>query len=261
MNDCNSARDACDTCTGMWGPCEKDDKCCGVTCDANKKCQSSTGKCVCADTKEKCGYTSTGDGIDNDCDGQTDEGCAACTSGQAQACTVSGCAGTQTCSATGTWGTCAKSDKCCGVQCPSNKLCNGATGNCDCKSPTEACGDGIDNDCDGQTDEGCAQAPSGAAPPAQPSGGAAQANNTSGGSAPAGSFQQPGAVHAGNFSGSQNLIGPSPVAPVQAQQSGGLDPNMIVILVIVIVLVVGALVAIKMLAGKNQPPAPPAAQQ
>ncbi len=264
---CGVVRDACSACTGQWGACTKSDKCCAVFCEAGKECQPSTGKCVCTGTKELCGAKGTGDGIDNDCDGQTDEGCAACSSGQAQACTTSGCAGTQTCTASGTWGTCVKSDKCCAVQCASNKVCNGATGSCDCKSVTEACGDSVDNDCDGQTDEGCAPAAGNV-----PAGGAAQANNTaegvqagganasggnaSGGNATAG-FQQPGSGQLGNFpSGGQNLVGPVPAGPVQGGQQG-IDPNMIILLAIVAIVVVGLLIAVKMMVGKKPPVAQP----
>ncbi|HEY3450790.1 MAG TPA: choice-of-anchor V domain-containing protein [Myxococcales bacterium] len=90
-------------------------------------------------TAEACG-----DGIDNDCDGQVDEGCQAsvCTEGATQACYsgpaatkgIGACkAGSQTC-AGNAWTACS------GEVLPA----------------TEICGDGLDNDCDGQTDEGCA---------------------------------------------------------------------------------------------------------
>ncbi|RMG18387.1 MAG: hypothetical protein D6729_07130, partial [Deltaproteobacteria bacterium] len=65
------------------------------------------------------------DGIDNDCNGIVDDGV------MPMACTVNGCSGTQRCleGGTGEWGFCI----------PDNPQ-------------TEVC-DGIDNDCDGQTDE------------------------------------------------------------------------------------------------------------
>ena len=72
------------------------------------------------------------DGLDNDCDGETDEGCE-CTPGQTQKCgsDEGECvAGTQTCVG-GQWGDCA------GAVGPSEEVC-----------------DGKDNDCDGETDEG-----------------------------------------------------------------------------------------------------------
>lgn len=73
------------------------------------------------------------DTLDNNCNGMTDEFCA-CTPGATQPCgsDVGLCKkGTQTCSS-GMWGTCA-----------------GGT-----NPTTETC-DGADNNCNGQTDEGC----------------------------------------------------------------------------------------------------------
>jgi N-acetylneuraminic acid mutarotase len=71
------------------------------------------------------------DGLDNDCDGQTDEGNpgggAACSTGQPGVCAQ----GTTVCSGGGF-------------------VCNPTT-----PPSSEVCGDSLDNDCDGQTDEGC----------------------------------------------------------------------------------------------------------
>jgi hypothetical protein len=87
-----------------------------------------------------------GDAIDNDCDGSADEGCV-CAPGSSTSCYdgpsgtsgVGACqAGTATCAADGmSYGACA------GEVTPA----------------AEVCGDGIDNDCDGDTEEGCICAP------------------------------------------------------------------------------------------------------
>jgi hypothetical protein len=117
-------------------------------CGANDACYApifegldAIGVCFCRDDDEdgaclvddcddrnparRPGATETcGDGVDEDCDGQTDEGCAVCTDADAD-------------------GHCRES------------------GDCDDARPgvhpgaAEACGNGRDDDCDGQTDEGC----------------------------------------------------------------------------------------------------------
>jgi hypothetical protein len=123
------------------------------------------------------------DGKDNDCDDQVDEDCE-CQPSSQQACSSDEgecVAGTQICGANGTWGACS------GVL-PAAELCDGLDNDCDgqtdnvsdvqpceltagvCQGVTrpsgcEACDygaqyeetetscDGLDNDCDGQTDE------------------------------------------------------------------------------------------------------------
>lgn len=79
-----------------------------------------------------------GDDLDNDCDGAKDEGCP-CSSGESRGCAteypnVGPCQpGQQTCGSDGLW-----------------SECTGAVG-----PVAELCQDGVDNDCDGQTDEDC----------------------------------------------------------------------------------------------------------
>ncbi len=103
------------------------------------------------------------DGLDNDCNGITDEGCA-CIPGESRACSidVGPCTtGTQDCLPNGTW-----SPSCSGTV-PQPEICDQVDNNCNGSvdegvlnkcgqcgpEPAEIC-DGIDNDCDGEVDEG-----------------------------------------------------------------------------------------------------------
>jgi len=152
-NNCNGQIDegvtnACGTC----GPapseiCDGLDNNCDGNIDENLARPCST---LCGTGIETCAGGAWGnctapqpateicDGVDNDCNGVVDEGCS-CTDGNSRPCgtDVGACtAGIQTC-VNGTW----------------EVTCTGET-----PPQTEICGDGIDNDCNGITDDNCVAA-------------------------------------------------------------------------------------------------------
>jgi len=266
ISGCADDYNDCAACTGYWGACAKDVACCGVDCAANEECDA--GACQCADTDERCGADGTGDGVDNDCDGSTDEGCDECSPGAMQQCTEDGCLGDQTCKSNGNWGNCEKDDPCCGVECSPNRVCNG--GNCVCADVNELCvalgvGDGIDNDCDGNVDEGC-EIPGG-----EPGDPGSDGSLPGGVACPADAMLCPDGSSVGRVpplcqfapcpSGGSSGITPggnTGTLPGTSAQGSSIDMNMVFLLLIVIIIVIGLLVALKLVLGrKKQSPAQP----
>jgi len=138
------------------------------TCSTGSKTCNATGTgygaCVGSVTPQ---LDVCGDGLDNDCDGSSDETCvctpassAACYEGPPGTAGLGAChAGAHLCDADGLgYGACFGSvvpqAEVCGDGIDND--CDGSIDeNCVCSPSVEICGDYLDNDCDGLTDEGC----------------------------------------------------------------------------------------------------------
>lgn len=124
---CNGVDDDCD------GTADEDIAATATACGVGTCAATGTSSCVGGKLVDSCAAgtatTETCDGLDNDCDGTADEDIAA----TATACGVGACA------ATGS------------KTCQSSKLVDSCA---PLAASSELCGDNLDNDCDGTTDEG-----------------------------------------------------------------------------------------------------------
>lgn len=133
-DDCNGVLD--DNVPGAGASCQADGD--GICGSGTMQCVDDGLECVgaSAESDEICDDGSgngTGNGLDDDCNGRVDDGCAACAEGDTKSC-YTGSSGTQnigicqagqsTCNASGEWGPCVGEVK------PESESCNGADDNC-----------------------------------------------------------------------------------------------------------------------------------
>jgi len=184
--DCDDA-DACtsDRCDEAMGGCVHDPL--DADGDGHSPASCAGDDCDDADPTRHAGAAEVcGDGIDQNCDGNADDGC--CTAGPCV--TPCGTAGTLECRADGTPGAClppvetcdGRDEDCDGRVDETFSCALGASEACDpgcgsagtrrceagcvwstCGAPTESC-NGVDDDCDGAADDGFACSPGAAGP-------------------------------------------------------------------------------------------------
>jgi len=132
-NDCNGETDeVCDCIVGEKRPCGISEGVCQL---GQEECVNGEWSGDCVGGVEPADDDSNCNGLDDDCDGETDEDCT-CTVGTTQDCGTNDgeCeTGTQSCLSGGVWGDCLE-----------------AVGP---EPETDFGCDGLDNDCDGETDE------------------------------------------------------------------------------------------------------------
>jgi hypothetical protein len=203
VGSCSGSQTCSSSCT--WSACTVsagevcngiDDNCNGVAdegfaCILGRTQACSVGACggtqtcVAGCSWGACTVTATEicNGVDDNCNGVTDEGFT-CIPGRTQACSVGACGGTQTCSSSCGWGSCTVTavESCNGVDDNCNGLTDetftcrmgatqsctntcGAAGTQSCSAGSctwgsccgvEVCGNSCDDDCDGLVNEGCA---------------------------------------------------------------------------------------------------------
>ncbi|MDP3275415.1 MAG: PPC domain-containing protein [Deltaproteobacteria bacterium] len=185
MQTCAADRTWPTTCTGETTPAtemcgnSRDDNCNGMTDEMCGECTAgdtrpcytgaagTDGRGICRSGTQTCGTSrmwltacpgevtpqpmeTCGNTMDDNCNGMTDEGCGECTAGMTRTC-YTGAAGTagvgicrngsQTCTAARTWPT-----TCAGEVSP---------------AASETCGNTMDDNCNGMTDEGCGECTAG----------------------------------------------------------------------------------------------------